>query len=400
MSLADFLGKRAFAALLRRLDGRISNGRLTVTLPDGSVRVIEGSEEGPVAELTIHSYRFMRRVLRLGSLGFAEAYLEEDCSTPDMRAVLDFTVANARWFTSDSFSSRGVANFLARVRHRRRDNTRKGAKRNIACHYDLGNDFYALWLDPSMTYSSAIFAEGVTDLEAAQQEKYRRLAEMMDLAPGKRVVEIGCGWGGFAAFAAREYGAQVTGLTISAQQLAYGRNRIKEAELQDKVDLMFCDYREHQGRDYDALVSIEMFEAVGERHWRTYFDQISAFLRPGGKAALQIITIDEAHFASYRASPDFIQKYIFPGGMLPTPSHLRDLSAGVGLTIKVMNAYRQDYARTLDSWLANFRAAWDRIQPLGFDDRFKRLWEYYLHYCASGFMAGTIDVKQIGLVKG
>lgn len=397
--LASFFGKRAFASILRRLDGRIDTGRLTVTLPDESVHVIEGSKTGPIAELNIHSYRFMRRILRQGSVGFAEAYLEEDCSTPDMRAVLDFTVANARWFTGGAFSSRGIANFFARLRHNRRDNSREGSKKNISYHYDLGNDFYALWLDPSMTYSSAVFADGVNSLEAAQEEKYRRLAEMMDLAPGKRVVEVGCGWGGFAEFAAREYGAHVTGLTISAEQLAYGQERIKKAGLEDKVDLIFCDYREHEGRDYDALVSIEMFEAVGEKHWQTYFDQVERFLKPGGKAALQIITIDEEHFDSYRASPDYIQKYIFPGGMLPTPTHLRDLSAGVGLTVEAMNAYREDYARTLDTWLVNFRETWDKIQPMGFDERFKRMWEYYLHYCASGFMAGTIDVKQIGLVK-
>ena len=394
--IVSFFGKRAFQSILRRLDGQIDKGQLTIYLPDGSQHVVKGANPGSTGELAITSYRFMWRILRQGSVGFAEAYLEEDCTTPDMRAVMDFVMANARWFDSGAFSSQGIANRLARLNHNRRDNTHEGSKKNISYHYDLGNDFYRLWLDPSMTYSSAIF-EGAKSLETAQEEKYRRLAKVVDLKPGMRVLEVGCGWGGFAEFAAREYGAHVTGLTISQEQLDYAQDRIKRAGLEDKVDLQFCDYREHEGRDYDALISIEMFEAVGEKHWQTYFNQLKTFLRPGGKAGLQIITIAEEHFEAYRASPDFIQKYIFPGGMLPTVTQLKDLAAGVGLSFDSMEAYRKDYAKTLDTWLENFRAKWDQIQPMGFDDRFKRMWEYYLHYCAAGFMDGRIDVKQIGL---
>ncbi len=398
--IASFLGKRAFAAILRSLEGRIDQGALTFILPDGEQHVVAGPNPGPQAQLQIHTYGFMRRILRFGSLGFAEAYMAEECSSPDMRAVMDFAVANAKWFDSDAFMSRGLANLITRWRHSRRDNSRVGSRKNIAYHYDLGNDFYALWLDPSMTYSSAVFADGVNSLEVAQREKYDRLAQLVDLKPGARVLEIGCGWGGFAEFAAREYGAEVTGLTISQEQLEYAKARIARAGLTAKVDLQFCDYREHAGKNYDALVSIEMFEAVGERHWRTFFDRVQALLRPGGKAGLQVITIAEPFFHAYRASPDFIQKYIFPGGMLPTPEHLDALAGQVNLTRETSTGYGTHYARTLDTWLANFRQHWDQISAMGFDERFRRMWEYYLHYCSAGFTDGRLDVKQIGLRKG
>ena len=396
--ILNFLGKRAFAAVLSQLDGKIDRGELQLTLPDGSIRTISGQGAGPKAALTIKSYALMLRLLRSGSLGFAEAYMADECDSEDMRAVLDFTLANARWFDSGAFEAKGVARWLRNLLHARNDNSQEGAKKNIAYHYDLGNDFYSLWLDQSMTYSSAVF-DGANSLSAAQDEKYRRLAELVNLKKDDRVIEIGCGWGGFAEFAAREYGAHVTGLTISKEQLTYAQDRIERAGLRDLVDLQFCDYREHEGRGYDALISIEMFEAVGEKHWPSYFDQAQKFLKPDGKAALQIITIDENYFESYQRSPDFIQKYIFPGGMLPTLTQLRSLAADVQMTVETMSAYREDYARTLDIWLESFRANWDKIQSMGFDERFKRMWEYYLHYCAAGFMDGRIDVKQMSLVK-
>ena len=402
--LLRFIGKRAFSAVLSQLDGKIDVGELRLTLPDGTTRLITGRAHGPTASLEIKSYNIMFRLLRFGSLGFAEAYLADECDSPDMRAVLNFTLANARWFDSGAFESKGIGRWVMNRLHAGNDNTREGSRKNISYHYDLGNDFYGLWLDKTMTYSSAVFENGQASFETAQNEKYRRLAELVNLKKGDRVIEVGCGWGGFAEFAAREYGAHVTGLTISQEQLDFAKDRLEKAGLSDLTDMQFCDYREHEGRDYDALVSIEMFEAVGEAHWQSYFAQAQKFLKPGGKAGLQIITIAEDQFEAYQRSPDFIQKYIFPGGMLPTPTQLRDLASGVKMTVEAMNAFREDYARTLDTWLESFRENWDKIEALPrpthpFDERFKRMWEYYLHYCAAGFMDGRIDVKQIGLAK-
>lgn len=397
--IVSYFGKRAFSSILRSLDGRIDKGELTIILPDQSTHSVKGNAPGPLAELHIHDYRFMRRILRFGSVGFAEAFMEQDCSSPNMRAVLDFAVANTRWFDSGAASSQGFANFIMRRLHNQRDNSRDGSKKNISYHYDLGNDFYALWLDSSMTYSSAIFSDGINSLEAAQREKYDRLAKLVDLKPGARVLEIGCGWGGFAEHAARNYGAMVTGLTISQEQLDFAKERMTKAGLTKQVDLRFCDYREHEVKNYDAVISIEMFEAVGERHWSTFFNQLNKFLKPGGNAGLQIITIEKDYYEDYRASPDFIQKYIFPGGMLPTPEHLDGLASDVGFSRQASNGYGHDYARTLEAWLFNFQAHWKKIHEMGFDEKFKRMWEYYLDYCAAGFMDGRLDVKQIRFQK-
>ena len=269
--IASIVGKRAFAAILRGLDGRIERGRLTLILPDGDEHVVAGSEPGPVAQLHIHDYGFMRQVLRFGSVGFAEAYMDGTCSSPDIRAVMEFTVSNSKWFDSNALISHGIGNLLMRFLHKRRNNSQAGSRKNIAYHYDLGNEFYALWLDPSMTYSSAVFVDETSALETAQREKYKRIAQLVDLKAGARVLEIGCGWGGFAEFAAKTYGAKVTGLTLSQKQLDYGQNRISRAGLDGAVDLRFCDYREHTDHNYDAVVSIEMFEAVGAQHWKTFF---------------------------------------------------------------------------------------------------------------------------------
>ena len=244
-----------------------------------------------------------------------------------------------------------------------------------------------------MTYSSALFAEGARGLEAAQAAKYRALAQATGIRAGDHVLEIGCGWGGFAEYAARELGARVTGLTISAEQLAFAQKRMADAGLADRVELRFQDYRDETGR-YDHVVSIEMFEAVGERYWPVYFDTVRRVLKPGGRAGLQIITIDDRHFEDYRANPDFIQQYIFPGGMLPSLRALDQVTAAAGLETLSCRAFGKDYARTLAIWRERFEEQWDAIAPLGFDDRFRRTWEYYLHYCAAGFRAGNIDVVQ------
>ena len=285
--------------------------------------------------------------------------------------------------------------------HRLRPNTRRGAKRNISEHYDLGNNFYAEFLDPTMTYSAGIFSNGSEDLQAAQAEKYRRLCRAMELQPGMTVLEIGCGWGGFAELAAAEFGAIVTGITLSEAQLGYAQKRMQDAGLSDTVTLRLEDYRDTQG-SFDRIASIEMFEAVGEQYWPSYFKTLRDRLKPGGKAGIQVITIADKFFAEYRHTADFIQRYVFPGGMLPCPTRLRQEIATAGLKVTDTLWFGQDYARTLSRWQVNFQATWQRINMLStqYDNRFKRLWEYYLAYCEAGFDAGFTDVGQLVIERG
>jgi cyclopropane-fatty-acyl-phospholipid synthase len=288
------------------------------------------------------------------------------------------------------------ARFASWVMHRLRPNTRKGAKRNISDHYDLGNDFYGEWLDPSMTYSSALFGAGANDLEAAQKAKYRKLCQAIDLRPGMSVLEIGCGWGGFAEMAASEFGATVTGITLSREQLAYAQARMEKAGLADRVTLRLQDYRDTR-ETFDRIASIEMFEAVGEEYWPAYFQTLRNRLTPGGKAGIQVITIADRFFADYRKTADFIQRYVFPGGMLPSPTRLREEVAKANLKITETMWFGKDYAETLSRWQTSFQGAWDRISGLSaqYDTRFKRLWEFYLGYCEVGFTSEFTDVGQI-----
>ncbi len=378
--------------ILTGLASRITEGRLAIVVPDGSTRRFGAAETGPEATLIVYRPGAVYRVLRGGALGFAEAYLDGSIDTPDLEALLRLCLVNYAAL-GDRWRANAASRLARRLWHRLRPNTRRGSRRNIHAHYDLGNAFYGLWLDPTMTYSAALFDE-VSDLEQAQLRKYRRLAERLGLQRGHHVLEVGCGWGGFAALAARDYGCRVTALTISEQQHAYAERRLAEAGLADRVDVRFQDYRDVEG-DFDAVVSIEMFEAVGEAYWATYFAKLRDVLRRGGRAGLQVITIDDRYFEDYRHSVDFIQRYIFPGGMLPSPTALRTAATANGLAIKERFAFGQDYARTLRSWAQRFQAAWPQIEPLGFDERFRRLWSYYLAYCEAGFRVGTIDVEQV-----
>jgi cyclopropane-fatty-acyl-phospholipid synthase len=282
--------------------------------------------------------------------------------------------------------------------HKLRANTRKGSRRNIAAHYDLGNAFYSQWLDPTMTYSSAVFENPNQSLEDAQRNKWRKLAQMLDLREGMHVLEIGCGWGGFAMFAAREYGCRVTGITLSTEQLAFAKKAAAEAQFSHLVDFQLIDYRDVSG-SFDRIVSIEMFEAVGEEHWPSYFRVVRDRLKPGGVAALQIITVEDRRFEEYRGQVDFIQMYIFPGGMLPSPSALKREAAQQGLGFETARTFALSYAETLRRWREVFDARWETIQPLGFDERFKRMWDYYLASCEGGFRAGSIDVGQFRLTR-
>lgn len=371
-------------------------GRLTLTLPDGSQHQFSGAMSGPDSDLTIHTESALRRLLHDGKMGFCEAFMDGEASSQSLPTLIELAVLHDKYLENalktNIFRQAGL-----RLFHTLRRNNKPGSAKNIAHHYDIGNSFYQAWLDPTMTYSSAVFDSETDDLTTAQLNKYKRLAELADIQSGDRVLEIGCGWGGFAKFVSQHIGAHVTGITISQAQLAYAKASLAEAGLQNKVDLKLMDYRDLQGR-FDKIVSIEMFEAVGQAYWPVYFDTISRMLKSGGRAVIQSITIDHDAFQSYRDQPDFIQRYIFPGGMLPSMPMLQTPVAQAGLELVAENGYASDYARTLQEWRARFLAAWPSLAGDKFDNRFKRMWELYLAYCEGGFRAGMIDVKQILLM--
>ena len=376
-------------------------GKLRIQWSNGTVREYVGKNAsrhaGLESSLVIHDSRFYKRVLSGGTLGFAESYLDGQWSSSNLAKLLEILSLNLHQFEA-KIDKNILFKSIQRLIHVLRPNTRRGAQKNIHAHYDLGNDFYSQWLDPSMTYSSARFSNSDMSLEEAQWEKYRALADMIDLRSNHHVLEIGCGWGGFAEFAAREIGCKVTGLTISREQLAYAQNRIAEKELADRVDLKFMDYRD-MTEQFDRIVSIEMFEAVGEKYWPTYFNQIHDCLKPGGQAGLQIITIDNKRFAAYRKRTDFIQKYIFPGGMLPSPEKLGRAFTQANLRQFDRHDFGIDYADTLAQWCATFLEKWDDISQLGFDKKFRRMWQFDMAYCEAGFRSGHIDVSQFALKK-
>jgi cyclopropane-fatty-acyl-phospholipid synthase len=376
---------------------RLRRGTLDVTLPDGRRIRLGGAEPGPAAAMTITSYAFAARLLNGGDIGIAEAYLHGEWDTPDLTQFLYLFCVNHDLIQA-MLGNNPLMRFVQIVRHWFNRNTKRQARKNIYAHYDIGNAFYSAWLDPSMTYSSAIFEDGTQDLTAAQNNKYRRLAEAIDLQPGQKVLEIGCGWGGFAEYAAKHYGAHVTGLTISTEQRDFARKRMQDAGLADQVDIKFQDYRDERGQ-YDRIASIEMIEAVGEQFWPQYFTQLRDRLLPGGLIGIQAITIQDKFFQTYRREVDFIQRYVFPGGMLPSPEILKSLGAKYGVPVIKERIFGLDYAKTLATWRDSFRAAWPSLTPLGFDDRFRRLWEYYLAYCEAGFLSGNIDVRQVVFAK-
>ncbi|NWG46475.1 MAG: class I SAM-dependent methyltransferase [Alphaproteobacteria bacterium] len=381
-----------------RLAAHVREGAIVFRLPDGRWFRFDGPAPGPEGVLLVQDYAFARRLAFGGGIGFAEAYLRGEWDSPDVARFLEVIARNAepmeRYFLGNP-----VVNFANRCVHALRANTRTGARKNISFHYDLGNAFYEKWLDPGMTYSSARFQAPDQDLAEAQTVKYAELARRIAIAPESRVLEIGCGWGGFASFAAREIGCSVTGITISREQYDFSRKRIFEEGLADRVDIQFRDYRDVEGR-YDRIASIEMFEAVGEAYWPSFFDKLREVLVEGGRAGLQIITIADRHFPTYRSSSDFIRHYVFPGGMLPSPGILKAEARRVGLAWAGAVDFGLDYAATLRRWRDRFLEAWPQIEPLGFDERFRRIWTYYLSYCEAGFRAGNIDVSQIALARG
>ncbi|ROT95905.1 SAM-dependent methyltransferase [Histidinibacterium lentulum] len=372
---------------------KVDHGRIDLHLPDGRVFRAEAPAPGPVAEAHIHDPDIFARLIRDGDLGFCEGYMDGAWSTPDLQAFFDFLHAD-NYAIFDGFPGFAMIRAYEKLRFWMQSNTKRQAKKNISAHYDLGNAFYGLWLDETMTYSSALFRTGQESLEKAQIQKYESMVDQMGAQPGDHVLEIGCGWGGFAEYAARERGLRVTGLTISKEQLAYAEERIRKAGLADRVTFKLQDYRDERGQ-YDGIASIEMFEAVGERYWPVYFDVVRERLKPGRNATLQIITIQDDRWEIYRKGVDFIQKYIFPGGMLPSPMRLKEEIERAGLAIRSRLEFSESYSITLRRWHETFNARWDEIAPLGFDERFRRMWNVYLTSCAATFHGHNCDVVQI-----
>lgn len=381
------------ARAVLRLLARLRHGALQLRTPDGATLVF-GDGSAPVT-LALHSWSVCSALLRKGDIGFAETYIAGDWETDDLAGLLH-TLARNRSALEQVLHGSRWGTLLYRLRHLLRRNSRAGSRRNIHAHYDIGNSFYALWLDPSMTYSSALFA-GTGELELAQWAKYDRVLDELQLQPGQRVLEIGCGWGGFAERAARR-GLQVEGLTLSTEQLDYAAARLARTGLASRAELQLQDYRDWQG-SVDGVASIEMFEAVGEDYWPDYFATVARALKPGARACIQTITIADAEFERYRLGTDFIQQYIFPGGMLPSPSKFRAQAEGAGL--RVVNAlhFGPDYARTLQLWRERFESALPQVHAQGFDLRFERIWRFYLAYCEAAFLSGSTDVVQFTLVK-
>lgn len=384
-------------AAFKLLSG-LTQGRLDVTLADGRNYVFEGAEPtGLQADIAIRDSNAFHRFFSGGNLGFCEAYIDGDWTTSNLADLLTLFLRN-----QNALQSYKNGTLLTRLgtlwRHKSHANNKHGAKKNIEAHYDLGNTFYAQFLDPGMTYSSALFTSYQQDLAQAQKAKYASLCNRLMIEQHHRVLEIGCGWGGFAEYVAREIGSRVTAITLSPSQHAFASARIRDNGLSDRVDVQLIDYRDVQGQ-FDRIASIEMIEAVGQDYWGAFFDAIHDRLSPGGRAELQAITIRDDLFDDYAKTPDFIQMYVFPGGMLPSPAKLHEHITKAGLIDLGHIEFGQDYARTLELWNANFQAAWPKIEKIGFDDRFKRIWELYLCYCMAGFRAGTINVVQKSIVK-
>ncbi|MEX0374898.1 class I SAM-dependent methyltransferase [Spiribacter pallidus] len=376
---------------------RLRRGRMEGQMPDGEPFLIQGAEPGPTGSIRLHRpTRMVARIATRGSVGFAESYMAGDWSSADTAHLLELMLRN-----EDAFSRNMEPHWLHRLRlalrHRGRSNTRRGSRRNIAAHYDLGNEFYRHWLDETMTYSAAIFEHPDQPLAEAQRHKYQQLLDAIGARPGEHILEIGCGWGGFAMEAARR-GIRVTGLTLSTEQLAWARSRIAEAGFSDLVELRLQDYRDTAGQ-FDHAVSIEMLEAVGEDYWPAYFRMLHDRIRPGGRVGLHGITIDEPRYEDYRRRPDFIQRYIFPGGMLPSPTRLEQECRAADLAVADSTGLGQHYAATLLQWDSRFVRALPEIRALGFDERFINMWRYYLAYCYAGFRTGTIDVKRLVLTR-
>ena len=379
-------------ALLDKWLSRIEAGELRAVFPSNFQKVYSGGQVGPTADIQINSWKLVPRLLLSGDMGLAESFLSGEWETSNLTQLILLGDINERALGNAVTPSKFI-NLIEKLRHQRRDNSKRGSRRNIAAHYDLGNEFYSHWLDNSMSYSSALFTDFGEELEVGQNRKYQRLAKALKLKEGDQVLEIGCGWGGFAEIAAKEYKCNVVGITLSNEQAKFAQRRMKENQLSNLVDIRIEDYRDVQG-SFDKIVSIEMFEAVGEEHWRNYFETIKTRLKPGGLAGIQSITIANEFFETYKRRPDFIQKYIFPGGILPSEDKLNNAVSSAGLKILDDYYFGKSYAETLRRWQSTFEQKWDDIKNLGFDEKFQKMWRYYLSYCEAGFESGHINVGQ------
>lgn len=391
MSLRNILLSAGAKRFVDQSMGALKTGCLEIILPGGERLVREGEREGPHGTLDVKRWRTFAKILRRGDIGFAEAYIKGDWETPDLSGLMTVLASNVDTF-NDDFGARGIDRIVTTVKHALNANSKKQSRKNIEAHYDLGNTFYQLWLDDTMTYSSALFGAANDDLSAAQRAKYQRMLEQADLAPESHILEVGCGWGGFAEVAA-EAGHRVTGVTISPAQLEFARNRLKGAIAEGAVDLTLTDYRDLNGQ-YDAVVSIEMFEAVGTEYWATYMQTLKRNLKPGGKAVVQTIDIRDDLFEGYMSQADFIQTYIFPGGLIPSPERFKETAAREGLETIDSHHFGTSYAETLRRWQDNFKQVEDNVRHLGFDTEFIRLWNFYYSYCIGGFESGRTGVGQ------
>ena len=379
-------------ALLDKWLSRIEAGELRAVFPSNFQKVYSGGQVGPTADIKINSWKLVPRLLLSGDMGLAESFLSGEWETSNLTQLILLGDINERALGNAVTPSKFI-NLIEKLRHQRRDNSKRGSRRNIAAHYDLGNEFYSHWLDNTMSYSSALFTDFGEELEVGQNRKYQRLAKALKLKEGDQVLEIGCGWGGFAEIAAKEYKCNVVGITLSNEQAKFAQRRMQENQLSNLVDIRIEDYRDVQG-SFDKIVSIEMFEAVGEEHWRNYFETIKTRLKPGGLAGIQSITIANEFFETYKRRPDFIQKYIFPGGILPSEDKLNNAVSSAGLKILDDYYFGKSYAETLRRWQSTFEQKWDDIKNLGFDEKFQKMWRYYLSYCEAGFESGHINVGQ------
>ena len=379
---------------LKKVFEQIQFGELQVTFPDGELASYKGNHDGPKADIILSSHDSVKHILKSGIIGFCEAYMDEKIETKNLASLIELGSLHSN-FLSQRLTFNPIKQSILKFIHFTNRNSKAGSRKNIAYHYDLGNEFYGEWLDPSMTYSSAIFASEQQGLSEAQFNKYKIISELAEIKSGDRVLEIGCGWGGFMEYAAKTYDAHITGITISNSQFDFALKRMQSEGLTENTDLKLLDYRD-LNQKFDKIISIEMFEAVGEKYWPIYFNKIGQSLKKGGKAALQIITINENQFPFYRNNPDFIQRYIFPGGMLPSLAALQNPISSAGLQINDSYGFGLDYAKTLSNWRNRFVKAWPKLaNQKKFDNRFFKMWELYLAYCEGGFRGGVIDVKQM-----
>ncbi len=388
---------KTFEKVLINFLNKIKYGNLKVKFPSGEIKNFNGKEADVSASIEIHNYKFLSYILKRGSVGYAEAYIKGFYSTSNLTNLLILSHKNENYFLENTNSNIFYLT-LSKIKHFLKDNSKSQSKKNIKYHYDLGNNFYEKWLDQSMTYSSAIFDHQNINLSDAQKNKYKKIADSLSLNENSKTLEIGCGWGGFSSYIAKNYKCKVDAITISKEQYNYTASKIQKEGLGEKVLVQFKDYRDVR-KKYSKIASIEMFEAVGKKYWSNYFEIIHNSLSENGKAALQIITINEKRARDYQTRPDFIQQYIFPGGMLPTKKQLEFSAKEVGLKCLELFSFGKSYAKTLNIWNSQFQDSWKDVSNIGFDIQFKRMWEYYFSYCETGFLTNSTDVSHFLIKK-